>query len=143
MTTSIYTARQVTTLAGVGLRTMRHWIRQGLVPRPIGRGPGARYTDDHVTRLRATQVLREKGTRLVAIRSQFNKMTIEQIAALIPPPPRATTPDGIPVPPPPVNYPAWKYEVIELTKGLLLMVRTDTGELPRRIANEIYRHYGP
>jgi hypothetical protein len=122
---------------------MRHWIRSGLVPKPLGRGPAARYSEDALTRVRAIQTMRAQHQGLPDIRARFAASTEEQIAALVPPPPRPTMAEGVPVPPAPVNYPSTPYEVVVITDHVLLMVRTDKGELPRRIANEIVRHYGP
>jgi hypothetical protein len=54
-------------------------------------------------------------------------------------PPLAVTP---PPPPPAPSYPATAWSRIALLPGLELSVRADAAEVVRRIAADIYAHYG-
>lgn len=142
MAVGTFTMQSLEQQTGVSARTLRHWIRQKVMPKPIGRGRGARYDDRHVVRARAVQHLRTSGRlSLAAIRSRISPLSDEQVLALIPPLPRPTTPDGVPVPPPAPTYPAQTWEVVVLMDGLLLMVNPSQGAVLRRIADEIYRYY--
>jgi hypothetical protein len=39
-------------------------------------------------------------------------------------------------------YPAVLWEIVSLADGLVLLVNTTKGQFVRRMADEIYRHYG-
>ena len=45
----MYTTAQLAALTGITPRTVRLWRQKGLLPAPIGRGKGARFTDQHKT----------------------------------------------------------------------------------------------
>lgn len=137
----IHSIHEVQSATGVEPRTLRHWIKQGLIPKPLGRGPAARYTDEHVLRIRAVCHLRTQIRSLRAIRARLASLTPEQLASLVPPPPRPTTPEGVPLPPPTPDYPYRAYQYVALMPGLGLLVAEDGGELLHRIAGEIHRHY--
>lgn len=38
---------------GVSRRTINDWVQEGIIPRPTGRGPNARYTTVHVEAIQA------------------------------------------------------------------------------------------
>jgi len=137
-----YTIQTLLDELGISARTWRHWIRQKLVPRPIGRGRGARYDSRHLMRGRAVKALKAGGTSLRRIRGRIESLSEPELAALVPPLPRPTTPEGLPLPPPPPTYPSVTWEVVELMDGRALMVNPSRGELLRRIADDIFRHYG-
>ncbi len=137
-----YTIQALLAELGISARTWRHWIRQKLVPRPIGRGRGARYDSRHLTRGRAVLALKRRGTSLQRIRGRLASLSEPEVAALVPPQPRPTTPEGLPLPPPPPTYPYVTWEIVHLMDGLALMVNPNRGELVRRIADDIFRHYG-
>jgi DNA-binding transcriptional MerR regulator len=137
-----YTIQVLLAELGISARTWRHWIRQKLVPRPIGRGRGARYDSRHLTRGRAVKALKSRGTSLRRIRGRIESLSEPELAALVPPLPRPTTPEGLPLPPPPPTYPSVTWEIVELMDGLALMVNPNRGELLRRVADDIFRHYG-
>ena len=52
-----FTAEELTERAGVPLRTLRYYISEGLISGPGTRGKGARYTAEHLWRLRAIRRL--------------------------------------------------------------------------------------
>jgi DNA-binding transcriptional MerR regulator len=137
-----YTIHTLLEELGISARTWRHWIRQKLVPKPIGRGRGARYDANHLMRGRAVKALKSKGTPLRRIRGRIESLSESGVAALVPPPPRPTTPEGLPLSPPPPTYPSITWEIVQLMDGLALMVNPNRGELQRRVADDIYRHYG-
>jgi DNA-binding transcriptional MerR regulator len=137
-----YTIQVLLQDLGITARTWRHWTRQKVVPRPIGKGRGARYDSRHLMRGRAVKALLSRGTSLRRIRGRIETLSEQELAALAPPPPRPTTPQGVPLPPPPPTYPSVTWEVVQLMDGLALMVNPNRGELLRRIADDIFRHYG-
>ena len=58
-------------LTGVAPRTIRGYIRRGLVPPPDGVGLAAEYGDEHVLRITAVAGLRAQGESLEAIAEQL------------------------------------------------------------------------
>ncbi len=137
----IYAIHEFQDAIGVSVRTLRHWIRRKLLPKPLGRGRAARYTESHLTRARVIRHLRTKGQSLETIRARIAPLTEEQLRALLPAAPRVLSPDGIPIPPAP-TYPSVSWEIVTLMDGLLLLVNPEKGAVLRRVADEIYRHYG-
>jgi DNA-binding transcriptional MerR regulator len=142
MATRAFTMHELVAQTGVSVRTLRHWIRQKVVPKPIGRGRGARYDDRHLIRARAVAHLRKSGVSIARIRAQIGSRTDEELAAMVPPEARALTPEGLPPPPPPPTYPSELWEVVPLMDGMALMVNPAKGEVLRRIADEIFRYFG-
>ena len=141
MVPGTFTMHDLERESGVAARTLRHWIRQKVLPKPVGKGRGARYDTRHLQRARAAQVLRAARLSLRAIRTRIGNLSEQELLALAPPP-RKTTPEGLPAPPPEPSYPAVTWEVVELIGGLVLLVNTTKGPAVRRIADDIYRHYG-
>ena len=95
-----------------------------------------------MTRVRVIQHLRTTRLSLNAIRARIGPLNDEQLRALLPPAPRATSRDGVPPAPPPPSYPAVMWESVTLMDGLILFVQSGKGAALRRIADEIYRYYG-
>ncbi|MDQ0466781.1 DNA-binding transcriptional MerR regulator [Caulobacter ginsengisoli] len=62
-----YTARDLAALTGVSERTVRYYVQEGLLPPPAGRGRGAHFTDDHLTRLKLIRALQQAGNDLDTI----------------------------------------------------------------------------
>jgi DNA-binding transcriptional MerR regulator len=141
MASTTFYMRELAEQTGVLPRTLRHWIRKKLLPKPFGKGRAARYDAGHALRARVISQLRAQRRSLHAIRAMLEKSTDEQLQALLPPRRVAVTAEGIPIPPPPPSYPATAWEIVVLTDGLVLMVNTTKGPLLRRVAAEIYRHY--
>jgi len=86
-----YTITELSTLSGVNRRNIHFYIQQGLVPPADGAGLGARYTDEHLLRLRAIPVLRNRGLRLDAIREQLAGLDGAAVRSLLAQPPTAST----------------------------------------------------
>src|SRR5919109_4051628 len=63
-----YTITELSELSGVNRRNIHFYVQQSLLPPPEGAGLGARYTDEHLLRLRAIPALRSRGLRLDEIR---------------------------------------------------------------------------
>jgi DNA-binding transcriptional MerR regulator len=136
-----YSIRDLQALAGVKARTVRHWVRKRVLPKPLGKGRGARYTEGHVLRAKVTRQLRAQGASLPAIRLRLEGLADEQLQALL----QSVTPSVSPavrVPPPEPNYPAVSWELVTLMDGLVLMVSSKGGAGLRRVAADIYRYYG-
>jgi hypothetical protein len=130
--------------SGVSARTLRHWIRQKLLPKPTGRGRGARYDDRHVVRAVVARQLRSTRASLPAIRTRIASLSDAELQALAQSEARAASMSAGVVPSPPLapSYPSTPWQVVTLVDGLVLMVNTTKGPLVRRIADDIYRYYG-
>jgi len=127
---------------GVRRGTLRHWVKMGLLPPPPRRGRGTKYDEAFITRVRAARALREQGHRLREVRRRLAKATALDLSVLAS---KAATPGGpvaLPSPPVvPITYPAERWEKIVLLPGLEVHVG-GSNALLRRIAQEIYTHYG-
>jgi DNA-binding transcriptional MerR regulator len=66
-----YIIHHVVELTGVAPRTIRGYIKRGLVPPPAGVGLAAEYDDEHVLRISAVAGLRAQGESLEAIAEQL------------------------------------------------------------------------
>ena len=69
--TPTYNLEELATLGGISPRTLRYYISEGLLPPPLGRGPGKHYDDAHLTRLQAVQFHQGLGLDLTAIKGHF------------------------------------------------------------------------
>ena len=65
---SRYTAAQLGQLSGVGERTVRYYVREGLIDPPSGRGRGAHFDNRHLGQLQRVRILQEAGLDHAAIR---------------------------------------------------------------------------
>jgi DNA-binding transcriptional MerR regulator len=69
--------------AGVTPRTIHFYIQQGLLP-PAGTvGPGARYTEGHLLRLRLIRLLQKEHLPLAEIAKRLKGFTDAQVGALL------------------------------------------------------------
>ena len=62
-------------------RTVRYYIGQGLLASP-GSGPNARYTDNHLARLRLSRRLQRELLPLAEIRRRLDDLADDEIAAM-------------------------------------------------------------
>lgn len=77
-----YTLSDLAGLADVTPRTVRYYIGQGLLP-PAGQsGPGARYGENHLARLRLIRQLQRQHLPLAEIRSRLSQLADEAVGAL-------------------------------------------------------------
>jgi DNA-binding transcriptional MerR regulator len=139
-TDASYTIAEVAAAAGVAPRTIRHWVRERLLPAPPFRGAATTYDRERFVRARAIARWRAQGLRLRAIRQRLAATPLAELERLVAPTP---SPDAPRVPPPPPTYPAEAWERVVLLPGLELHVRPDASLALRRIAQDIYTHYGP
>jgi DNA-binding transcriptional MerR regulator len=68
--------------SGLTRRTIYFYIQQGILPAAQGAGLGAWYTEEHLQRLQALPVLRQRGMRLDEIRSHFRHTSLEDLRQL-------------------------------------------------------------
>ena len=78
-----YSLQDLADLAGVSPRTVRYYVAQGLLPSPGQTGPGARYTDGHLARLRLIRRLQREHLPLAEIRNRLAQLDDETIAGLL------------------------------------------------------------
>jgi DNA-binding transcriptional MerR regulator len=81
-TDDTYTLPDLADLADVTPRTVRYYIAQGLLPSPSQVGPGARYGDRHLDRIRLIKLLQREHLPLAEIRARLAKMDDSQVSAL-------------------------------------------------------------
>lgn len=109
-----------------------------------GRGRAARYDERHLVRAVVARQLRSTRASLPAIGKRIASLSDAELQVLAQREARAASVNAgvVPSPPPAPSYPSTPWEVVTLTEGLVLMVDTTKGPLIRRIADDIYRHYG-
>jgi DNA-binding transcriptional MerR regulator len=78
-----YTIGELADLADVTPRTIRYYVAQGLLASPAGAGPGARYDEDHLRRLRLIRRLQGEHLPLAEIRKRLATMTPDEIEAIV------------------------------------------------------------
>jgi DNA-binding transcriptional MerR regulator len=92
-----YTMTDLCELAEVTPRTVRYYIAEGLLRTP-GAGPGARYDDGHLARLRLIRRLQREHLPLAEIRNRLRALSdddIREIASSPPPPPTGSAADYV------------------------------------------------
>jgi DNA-binding transcriptional MerR regulator len=78
--------------SGVAARTIREWIRLGMLPRPQGAGPAAVYTREHLLRLWVISANRRQGVLLEDIKAVLDGMSPREMARFKPKGPAPTEP---------------------------------------------------
>lgn len=78
----MYSLHDLADVADVTPRTIRYYIAQGLLPAASQVGPGARYTDRHLDRIRLIKLLQREHLPLAEIRSRLAKLDDRQVAEL-------------------------------------------------------------
>ncbi len=82
MTERTYSMSELVQLTGFDARTIRYYISQGLLPKPLKRGRGADYSEIHLDRLKLISVL--KGNlKLDEIQARLNVASPEEIRQLL------------------------------------------------------------
>lgn len=69
--------------ANVTPRTVHFYVQQGLLPPAGSPGPGARYTEGHVSRIRLIRLLQKEHLPLAEIGRRTRGLSDDQVAALI------------------------------------------------------------
>lgn len=78
----LYTITELEEKSGVVRRTIHYYVKEGLLPPPKGRGPSARYTEDHLLKLRYIQLMKESThLRLEGIREAVEPLTGDELEA--------------------------------------------------------------
>jgi len=78
-----YDVKELAERAGVTPRTVHFYIQQGLLKPAGSPGPGARYTEGHVNRLRVIRRLQREHLPLAEIRRQLAGLDDEAVASLL------------------------------------------------------------
>ncbi len=72
-----FTAKGLAHLCGISERTVRFYVEEGLLPPPSGRGRGAHYAEDHLTRLRLIRAMQQAGNELETIGEYMRELEAE------------------------------------------------------------------
>ncbi len=87
-----YSLTELADLAGVTPRTVRYYMSQGLLPSSGSSGPGAKYDDAHLGRLRLVRKLQREHLPLAEIRQRLAGLDDAAIATLADQPPEVADP---------------------------------------------------
>jgi DNA-binding transcriptional MerR regulator len=79
----MYTIAELETISGVNRRNIHFYVQQGVLPPPEGAGLGARYAEEHLLRLRAIPILRNRGLRLDEIREKLAEAGSRELEQLL------------------------------------------------------------
>ncbi len=74
-----FSLAELTEASGVSVRTVRYYIAEGLLPPPVGSGPKAYYTRDHLDRLTLIGRMRANYLPLKEIRRRLEEMTPAEV----------------------------------------------------------------
>jgi DNA-binding transcriptional MerR regulator len=77
-----YTLTELADLAGVTVRTVRYYISQGLLAVDASPGPGPKYDDSHLARLRLIKRLQREHQPLADIRRQLASLDDAAVLAI-------------------------------------------------------------
>jgi DNA-binding transcriptional MerR regulator len=72
-----FTARELAGQAGVSERTVRFYVAEGLLPPPAGRGRGAHFEEEHLTRLKLIRAMQQAGNDLETIGEYLRELERE------------------------------------------------------------------
>ncbi len=122
--------------SGVPERTLRRWMRLGILPGPLGASRASFYEPMHVVRARAIEALRGQRLSLRAIRDHLAKASASELATLA-----GVTAPNVTEAHAPVSYPRLPWDVVAVAPGLYLLVSTER-ESARRLADAIYAQHG-
>ncbi len=78
-----YSLTELADLAGVTPRTVRYYLAQGLLPAVGQTGPGSKYGEGHLTRLRLIRRLQAEHLPLAEIRRRLEGLTEADIRSLV------------------------------------------------------------
>ena len=83
MTADTFDIKELCAEAGVTPRTVHFYIQQGLLPPAGSLGPGARYDEGHVARLKLIKLLQKQHLPLSEIRRQLESLDDAKVLALV------------------------------------------------------------
>jgi DNA-binding transcriptional MerR regulator len=66
-----YSIGELAALTGVTRRTIRFYVQKGLLQKPLGRGRGNHYTEDHLERILKIRELQKDGVQLDRMRQSM------------------------------------------------------------------------
>ena len=142
--------------AGVTPRTVRYYIQQGLLRSPGSPGPGAKYDEGHLGRLRLIRLLQREHLPLAEIRRRLESLAddevrrllaqaspadrssaVEYVRSVLQESPRLFVADsaGAPEPPPAADRAQW--DRITLTPDLELHVRRPLSRVQNRMVEKL------
>ena len=78
-----YSIRDLEEKTGIKVRTIRFYIKEQLVPPPIGTGGGASYDDTHLLPLQVIKLLQESQIKLSGIKEALFGMSLEHMRILL------------------------------------------------------------
>jgi DNA-binding transcriptional MerR regulator len=78
-----YTITDLARLSGVTPRTVRYYVAQGLLPAPEQAGPGTRYGEGHLARLRLIRRLQREHLPLAEIRARLAPLGDDEVERLV------------------------------------------------------------
>ncbi len=78
-----YDLKELSRLADVTPRTVHFYVQQGLLPPASTTGPGARYDDEHLLRLRAIRLLKGRHLPLAEIRKTLTGLGTGEMERLL------------------------------------------------------------
>jgi DNA-binding transcriptional MerR regulator len=160
-----HSIRKLAELTGTTVRTLRRWVHTGAISPTDFRGPATSYGARHVDEAQAVKRLLAENLSLEAIRARLTRLSDDELARFLRPEPIAnvvgpgasevaaapdtpavtsTIPTG-PLESTPTDLEGSsaveRWEHVTLLPGLQLLVRSDSGALVRRIAQEIRERY--
>jgi DNA-binding transcriptional MerR regulator len=71
-----YTITEIENMTGIPRRTIHFYIKEQMIPPPLGRGGAARYGEDHLMRLQVIRALHNSNLQLKGIREYLGKMDV-------------------------------------------------------------------
>jgi DNA-binding transcriptional MerR regulator len=83
MKTDLYDIKTICDETGVTARTVHFYIQQGLLPPAGSQGPGARYHEGHLARLKLIKLLQREHLPLSEIRRRIERLDDSKIEGLV------------------------------------------------------------
>ena len=83
MKTDLYDIKAVCAESGVTARTVHFYIQQGLLAPAGAQGPGARYNDGHLARLKLIKLLQKEHLPLAEIRRRLESLDDAKVEELV------------------------------------------------------------
>lgn len=146
-----FTGAEVERLTAVKKRCLANWVKEGLVPAPVFRGRGTRYTRAQLARILMVKKLRGDFLPVGAVKKTLARLTEVEIEARVelakllgetPAPSGAgggVALSGEPSAAPPAGPQAERWQRLELVPGLEVHARQEPALID--LANEIFRQF--